>query len=170
MAVALLTFMLTGLLLRAKTIFAADSLDALRRRIDARVGGVASLTTAELSSLLAAGAAHPLVLDVRARVEYDVSHLPGALWAETQADQLRAIERAGPGRTVVLYCSVGWRSGVAVERLRALGKTQVFNLRGSIFQWANEGRSLVDERGAVTRVHPFDPSWGRLLDRQHWSQ
>ena len=42
--------------------------------------------------------------------------------------------------------------------------TNVRNLDGSIFQWANEGRPLVRGNQRVQDVHPYDENWGRLLD------
>ena len=44
---------------------------------------------------------------------------------------------------IVTYCSVGYRSGKMAERLQAAGYTNVRNLEGSIFKWANEHRPLV---------------------------
>lgn len=41
---------------------------------------------------------------------------------------------------------------------------QVFNLEGSIFAWAEEGRPLVDTHNQPTTfVHPYNAVWGKLL-------
>jgi hypothetical protein len=50
------------------------------------------------------------------------------------------------------------------QRLRAASFVRVQNLEGSIFQWANEHRPLVHKTASVTRVHPYNAFWGRLLD------
>jgi hypothetical protein len=50
------------------------------------------------------------------------------------------------------------------QRLRAASFVRVQNLEGSIFQWANDHRPLVHEAASVTRVHPYNAFWGRLLD------
>ena len=58
-----------------------------------------------------------LLIDSRAQDEYLVSHLPGAVWAETPA-QLRAAVRATPDtQLIVIYCSVGVRSSKAAAML-----------------------------------------------------
>jgi rhodanese-related sulfurtransferase len=45
---------------------------------------VSQMSTRELAQRMAAsGGATPLLIDVRTREEYEVSHLPGAIWAET---------------------------------------------------------------------------------------
>ena len=80
---------------------------------------------------------------------------------------------------VVCYCSVGYRSSVIAQRILELREdghlppgVQPYNLRGSIFQWASEGRNLTrsefsdDREGCVetqvTTVHPFSRFWGSL--------
>jgi len=69
---------------------------------------------------------------------------------------------------VVFYCSVGWRSSEAAARWQAAGRKPVFNLAGSAFRWANEGRLLEHEGRPVRVVHPYNRSWRALLDRRHW--
>ena len=98
----------------------------------------------------------PLLLDVREEVEFRVSHLPGATRVSPSADRLELPE----GRRVVVYCSVGARSGELAERL---GGAEVYNLSGGVFAWANEGRALLNGQGATTLVHPYDETWGRFV-------
>lgn len=105
----------------------------------------------------------PLLVDVREASEYEVSHLPGALWA-TEQDLEALVRAAGPDRDVVLYCSVGYRSSQAAERLRRNGFDNVSNLEGSIFEWANSGRAVERNGETVREVHPYDEEWGRLLE------
>ena len=45
-------------------------------------------------------------------------------------------------------------------------RDNVFNLQGSIFQWANEGRLLMANDRAVHAVHPYNERWGVLLNPQ----
>lgn len=125
---------------------------------------VPQMTTAELARRLAAGNEKPLLIDARSREEYAVSHLPGAVWAE-KSGQLRAVLRDVPReRAVVLYCSVGVRSSKAAAELIKDGRGNVSNLRGSIFEWANEGRAVERDGRPVREVHPYDKKWGALLD------
>jgi rhodanese-related sulfurtransferase len=110
----------------------------------------------------------PLWIDTRERGEFDVSHLPGALWWNYRGDAppLAAIaSAAAEGRPIVLYCSIGYRSGEAGEKLLAAlrpddpARPGIANLRGGIFEWAVAGGPL--EGGA--QVHPYDATWGKLL-------
>lgn len=106
-----------------------------------------------------------LLVDVRARSEYEVSHIPGAVHIN-DPDDLLAFAKAHPDKQLVLYCSVGMRSSEAATKLQQQGVSQVVNLEGSIFQWANDQRPLVDATGPTEKVHPYNAFWGwRYLER-----
>jgi rhodanese-related sulfurtransferase len=138
---------------------------------------VPNVTTADLAALLARGEA-PLLLDFRSRVEYEVSHLAGAIWvADLKAARMEIAKvRALDGnRKVVAYCSVGYRSADLVSQIQKLPDRgyahELFNLKGSLFAWANEGRPMVAKRGnapeqAALQVHPYNNSWASLLAPQ----
>jgi rhodanese-related sulfurtransferase len=128
---------------------------------------VPQMSTSELARRMAANnGASPLLIDVRTRKEYEVSHLPGAIWAETPSQIESATSAVSDHKPVVLYCSAGVRSSRAAAKLMASGRANVFNLQGSIFQWANEGRPLMANDRAVHVVHPYNQRWGVLLNPQ----
>ncbi len=128
---------------------------------------VERISTAELAAWLDDKTRpQPLLLDVRTGAEYRVSHLPGAQWIAPDAPA--SAIREAKERSIVTYCSVGYRSAILAERLRAAGFGQVLNLEGSIFKWANEDRPLVrDGSERVEQVHPYNQVWGLLLRKRH---
>ena len=65
--------------------------------------------------------------------------------------------------TFGIVIALGTASAALAQKLKARGYTNVANLEGSIFQWANEGRPVYRGDEQVTQVHPFDAQWGRLL-------
>jgi rhodanese-related sulfurtransferase len=135
--------------------------------------GVASLTSAELASKLGRSDA-PLLLDYRSRAEFEVSHLPNAVWvgdmnaARAEIARVRAMDSQ---RKVVVYCSVGYRSADLISQIQKQPDkgyaVELYNLKGSIFVWANEGRPMVRRASgseqAASTVHPYNNSWGGLL-------
>jgi len=128
---------------------------------------VPQMSTRELAQRMAANSVTtPLLIDVRTREEYEVSHLPGAIWAETPSQIASAMSAASELKPVVLYCSVGVRSSRAAAKLMESGRAKLFNLQGSIFQWANEGRPLMANGRVVHVVHPYNERWGVLLNPQ----
>jgi 3-mercaptopyruvate sulfurtransferase SseA len=79
------------------------------------------------------------------------------------ADAYPALDTLASDTPIVVYCSVGYRSAGVVQALQAQGFSEVYNLKGSIFRWANEGRPVVRNGEPVSAVHPYDASWGQLL-------
>jgi rhodanese-related sulfurtransferase len=133
---------------------------------------VASLPASDLAAWLDDDAREPpLLLDARAPEEYAASHLPGAMRVdpdaspETLAAEVAALRDPGGERPMVVYCSVGVRSARVADRLQHAGLGEVYNLEGSIFRWAEEGRPLVRDGERVHTVHPYDALWGLLLPR-----
>src|ERR1035438_8813461 len=96
-----------------------------------------------------------------------LAHLSGAINAESTTEISALVKKWPVQRAVVFYCSVGIRSSKAAEGLLAAGCTNAFNLQGSIFKWANEGRMVVSHGKTVTEVHLYNERWGRLLDPSH---
>jgi rhodanese-related sulfurtransferase len=124
------------------------------------------ITTAELAAWLADDTrVAPLLLDVRTRAEYEVSHLRGAVYfgPGTAFD----IAKEPRDRPIVAYCSIGYRSGRLARTLRAASFTNVRNLQGSIFEWANEGRPVFRSAERVTAVHPYNSAWAVFLDPKY---
>ena len=126
--------------------------------------GVEHVSVEELNRRLASDAATALVLfDVREEAEYNVSHLPGARRVQPGSDAAELLETLEPDTPIVAYCSVGYRSSELVQKLTELGFTNVKNLDGSIFAWANRGFPVERDGEEVREVHPFDDRWGTLL-------
>lgn len=130
---------------------------------------VQTIGVGELAARMQAGEA-PLLLDVRSEEEFAVSHLAGARRAETLDAALALLEGEPREKEVILYCSVGVRSGRLAEALRRAGWTNVRNVEGSIFAWANAGHPVWRDGERVREVHPYDEYWGRLLERSLWSE
>lgn len=108
-------------------------------------------------------AKRPLLVDTRAKDEFDVSHLPGAVHATSVEVVKKLIEAHGDSSEVVVYCSVGWRSAELTSKLADAGLKNVKNLEGSIFEWANRGFPVLRDGTPVREVHPYDAKWGKLL-------
>lgn len=153
----------------AVALLASRPLDwfLLQRSLRAIFGSTAWISTQELANWLAdKQRPAPVLLDVRTPGEWEVSHLQGARRIDPNASAETAAGGLAKNAPIVTYCAVGYRSAAMAERLRAAGFTQVRNLEGSIFAWANEGRPLVHAGERVTRVHPYDAWWGRLLRKE----
>ncbi len=138
---------------------------AVNRMIAADFPDVPTLTTDSLAARLADSTApRPLLLDARSAEEYAVSHLPGARRVSPTPDSIAGLDTLSRDRPIVVYCSVGYRSARVTTHLRSQGFSNVRNLEGSLFRWANEGRPVVRNGTPVQAVHPYDATWGTLLN------
>jgi rhodanese-related sulfurtransferase len=131
---------------------------------------VPELTDAALVTALAQPGT--MLFDVREASEFEQSHLQGAKRIDPGMSAnafLATYGRELKGKSVVFYCAVGVRSGIMLARVQdklpTIGTTAAYNLRGGIFRWHASGRPLVARNGPASTVHPYDQSWGQLLDR-----
>ena len=107
----------------------------------------------------------PVILDTRTEAEFAVSHLRGARRVDPDEPKIASL-RIDPDATVVVYCSVGYRSAVIAEQLHRAGIGEVYNLEGGIFTWANEDRPIYRNDERVKQAHPYNWAWGHLLRRE----
>jgi rhodanese-related sulfurtransferase len=96
-------------------------------------------------AMRAAGAAW---IDVREPEERAEAYIEGTEFVPMAeaAEQLPA-RFPDQDTPLVISCRSGARSGYVVAHLRALGYTDVHNLRGGILAWAAEGRQILHGDG-----------------------
>ncbi len=138
-------------------------------KIHSEFPDVPRIQTSELAELLNNSKEQkPLLLDVRTKAEFDVSHFAGATRVEPGSDVTRLT--LPKDKPIVTYCSVGYRSAAMAKKLRDAGYSNVTNLEGSIFRWANESRPLVHDGHPTDKVHPYNRLWGALVEESHRAQ
>jgi rhodanese-related sulfurtransferase len=101
----------------------------------------AALGTQQAVRLMNQGAA---VLDVRDSTAFAAGHLSNA--RNVPVDTLAAAESSlqrFKDRPVLVYCESGSRAATALTQLRALGFSQVYNLRGGVAAWRSDQLPLV---------------------------
>ncbi|MBI3418090.1 MAG: rhodanese-like domain-containing protein [Verrucomicrobia bacterium] len=136
----------------------------MKKTVRARFPKVRQLATGELANWLQdSQRVPPLLLDVRKPEEFAVSHLSRAIQVDPEATAPDLLRLAATNQPIVVYCSVGYRSSALAARLMAAGFTNVYNLEGSIFAWANEQRPLERDGKLVKEVHPYNAAASRML-------
>ncbi|WP_292890803.1 rhodanese-like domain-containing protein [Nonlabens sp.] len=103
------------------------------------------------------------VVDTRKKEEYQVSHLPKAIWVGEKYDG-KNFHGISKDTKIVVYCSVGIRSEDYGEDLLEDGFSKVYNLYGSIFSWKDAGYQIVDQNNQPTeKVHVYGKKWAKYL-------
>jgi rhodanese-related sulfurtransferase len=102
------------------------------------------------------------VLDAREFVEYEVSHLQSSIHVGYEDfDLTRVTSRISKDEKCVVYCSVGYRSGVIAEQLIKQGY-EAYNLRGGIFGWVNQSQGVYDSAEQLTnKIHGYNQKWSQ---------
>ena len=103
------------------------------------IESIATTSAAETANWMQQGRVH--VLDVRDEYEWNEKHIPGAVhgyvgYLEENLPQLPKDSE------IVVHCSVGHRSGVAVSILKRHGYTGLYNMLGGITAWEKLGLPL----------------------------
>lgn len=144
------------------------SLEDVEREVIRRYP-VPDIVPATLAAMLSQG--QVTLFDVRTLEEFETGHLPGAIRIEpgsSAADILAAHRDRLDDGPVVFYCSVGVRSSqimsATLHQIAPHSRAGAYNLRGGVFRWTAEGRTLV-KGAAQGEAHPFNESWGQLLAR-----
>lgn len=141
----------------------ARSSSTWKTLISARYPDVRWVEPETLINWMAGSVSNELVLlDVRTPEEQDLSHLRGAHRLDARNPNVEALSIPA-GATVVVYCSIGYRSASVVEDLERAGIANVYNLEGGLFDWANQDRPIYRGEERVREVHPFSQVWGLLL-------
>lgn len=142
--------------------------EAIRRGTAHKFPDVQWISTADLARWRDdPGRTQPLVVDARTVPEYLVSQLKDAVRIDAGRPSLRPLRGRAKNDPIVVYASVGYRSARLAHWLAGQGFTNVGNLAGGIFEWANEDRPIFRDGRPTTEVHPYDRRWGLLLDSHH---
>jgi len=109
-----------------------------------------------------------VVVDVRTAEEYAQRHIPGAILVPNEEigdrqPDLLPIKNA----KILLYCRTGNRSAQALQKLQAMGYTQVWDF-GGIVDWpyetvAGAWEDPLDKEGTLSSFTTFD-LYGRLVE------
>jgi rhodanese-related sulfurtransferase len=136
-----------------------------------RYPDVATMNVVAVQTLLhTASSTSWLILDARSLDEFTVSHLPGAVPLDTGTTKTDGeIDKiaGSKNRPILVVCSVGLRSAKQALKLQSRGFMRVTHLEGGLFEWVNQGHSLVRQGKRVHEVHPYNLLWGLLLRPPH---
>ena len=107
-----------------------------------------------------------VLLDAREEAEYKVSHLLNARYVGYDNFNMDSLKNIDKQATIIVYCSVGYRSEKIAEKLKSAGFANVSNLYGGIFEWVNQGNQVVDSNENKTNnVHAYNKTWGIWLNK-----
>ena len=104
--------------------------------LDAAKSVIKEVTIQDVKHMLDGGR-KPVLLDVRAREEYEPGHLQDAVHVPRGVLELKVEARIpDKSRPVVVYCAGGVRSALAAQTLIEMGYRDVASMLGGYDEWA----------------------------------
>lgn len=115
-----------------------------------------------VDDLLTLGTDSFVLVDVRPPEERGVSSIPDSI----AQHEFETHPETTHGKVVVLFCTVGYRSGLSAQKLQQQGY-DVRNLRGGLLAWCHAGQPVVNASGPTNRVHVYGKKWNLLPAQYH---
>ena len=85
-----------------------------------------------------------VILDVRTAGEYAEGHIANSINIDVEGGQFdSAITQLDKSKSYAVYCRSGRRSVIAVDEMKKIGFTSLFNLNTGVNDWVASGKPLV---------------------------
>jgi rhodanese-related sulfurtransferase len=102
---------------------------------------VSNVSPAEAEALLKN---HPdlLVIDIRTPEEFAEGHIPGARNVNFNAPAFLERMQAFSGKSILVHCAAGGRSGRSLEGLKSLPLQKIYHLNEGFNAWQEAGKPV----------------------------
>lgn len=106
-------------------------------------------------------------LDAREKSEYNISHIKNSVWVGYDNFDIETVKNIDKSKSIVVYCSVGYRSEKVTKKLEKAGFKSVYNLYGGLFEWYNQDLPIVDnEENPTNKIHTYNEKWGQWVEER----
>ncbi len=104
-----------------------------------------------------------IIVDVRSAEERNVSIIAGAI----DQDYFENNHHAYQNNKIIVYCTIGYRSGYYAQELRQKG-LDAYNLSEGILGWTQANGLLVNSHGQETsQVHVYSRPWDLAVGKNY---
>jgi len=85
-----------------------------------------------------------VIIDFRPEEKYEKIHLENAIYYDVFLDDIDEwLKKLDKSKTYLIYCSVGYRSGIALKKMKALNFKNVYHLYEGIFEYQKQGYKVI---------------------------
>lgn len=107
-----------------------------------------------------------ILFDAREKNEFDVSRLQNAIYVGYKNFDIEKLPEFSKDKKIIVYCSIGLRSGNIAGRMIDAGYKNIYNLYGGIFEWSNTQHSVFRNLVQVNEVHAYSKIWKVWLTKE----
>ena len=81
-----------------------------------------------------------IILDLRPEGMFKKEHIRNAIFRDVFEEGFQDwLDELDKHKTYLLYCNVGYRSGIAMEKMKQAGFKHLYHLEKGIREWKNQG-------------------------------
>ena len=85
-----------------------------------------------------------VILDLRPESMHNAEHIENSIFYDVFSDDFEKwIDKFDKEKTYLLYCTKGHRSGIALEKMKKMGFTNLYHLYQGIVGWKEQGYETV---------------------------
>jgi rhodanese-related sulfurtransferase len=99
----------------------------------------------------------PVFVDVREDREIQVSMIKNAISKNQFLENIEIYRK----ENIIVYCTIGYRSGLFAKELKRLG-FNAYNLIGGVLIWSHMGYDFFNNREKTKNVHVYAKDWDFL--------
>ena len=146
----------------------SSSVSAQKKTLDdnfsSMLNGLLSHSVSEVLPNEISNETNMIFLDAREKEEYQVSHIKDARWIGYDTFKTKNIEDIPKDQSIVVYCTVGYRSEKITEKLQKMGYSNVSNLYGGIFEWVHQDNEVFNDTSKTKKIHTYNKDWSQWLN------
>lgn len=99
----------------------------------------------------------PVFVDVREAAEMNLSTIKNAISKEYFFKNINKFS----DRNLIVYCTIGYRSGIFANKLKKRG-FKAYNLLGGVLMWSHDKRAFYRNDLVTKQVHVYARNWDLL--------
>ena len=85
-----------------------------------------------------------VILDLRPEEMYSKEHIENAIYFDVFSEEFdQWVSSQNKNATYLLYCNMGYRSGIAMGKMKQLGFKKLYHLHQGINEWKKQGYKTV---------------------------
>ncbi len=85
-----------------------------------------------------------VIIDFRPVEKYNAAHIENAIYYDVFSDSIDAwLNNLDKDKTYMIYCTIGYRSGIALEKMKKMDFKKLYHLYEGLNVWKDEGYKII---------------------------
>ncbi len=81
-----------------------------------------------------------IIIDLRPENMYNEEHIENSIYYDVFSEEFDSwVSKLDKGKVYLLYCTIGHRSGIALDKMKQMGFRNLYHLYEGIREWKKQG-------------------------------